>query len=705
MVGLLKTTKPCIEHDSRRSGCKFVRFEDFVNTTKDFEALRVMSEVCKQNFRKQDMALYHDEPDRRKLQKHEQSKDIRFHSFSLPDRSQDLANTIPPKRQRIVSVARHRFEPFSSKDNLVNRRSVGRFSGPHSTASNYEIAKQNKCLNQYGNLNQDHAELCSSCSNIIYRSCNRCCHFVNGDDSIVSRSSRPEIANEQGMSSVCREDCSLHIPCNVNVKQAETRGQPIRQHSSPYEKGNHGPEDKSSWDSYRPKNVINSALCGSAAIREESPRLVKNADLGDELESGLAGASAKSIVNSSSGATCNRTKIRNQTASSSANNDWTRGELTTLKVFVADEGTGSEKLAPKQLFMPPSERLKCLKFSPGQYFDVVFEEIPKGELNRLIISEVNGKENHAMAGFESVNTKENFVKELRSIFSRMPSLEEERLKERDLFEMILLAKAYFDKYEHELEEKNRKDCQLLEHIKANDEKSKSSSDIASVMEHTPLEVNSNASNGDRHEGSCYQFIGFQPINDVGEDDTVDNSEKTVADLKSVGSTDSNSVSGSVLLGSCSKEKSCETRPPSELCSFTDGNKLLEIHTVQCSDATLKKDSKYGKEQEMVVKTAKRRQCLLKERQFSSNEVRGKRGASNGGSKSVTPALKVCASDEKEIANTCTNKYSVSMDEKACKRRKHERGEEGQIRHCGVEDDEYQNGTGMECEKVKHGKFY
>ena len=692
MVGLLKISNTCVANDKPISGRNFLNFEDFENTSNGVKTDCAISKVCNQNYKRPKMALNHEDCDGSGIK--QQQEEAYFHSLNQTNRLKNSVDGKLPKRHRI-SVTRHRFEPFSSKGGLVNESLDRRFSIPNNKANDNENSMQSSFSLRYGNRTQvpQFTQSNSLHDNAFYKTCYKCCHCLNDNDVIVSRNMFSLIAKDQGQPSTCYDGSALHSEANGSGKQIENREQRNRQNACPSQTEDDVYKVSSNRSSHRTSNA---SVTGCPVLTKDDSQFAQIDDGEHEKQTGVFG-DAKNAGNLSSGANFNEIPTDNRyLIASNANNDnLNSDDLTTLKVFVADEGNECESLMPKRLFMPSNERLKCLKFNPGQYFDIVFEEIQPEELSQLI-SEVSGKENRTGTGFESANTKENFVNELKSIFRRLPSLEEERLKEEGLYEMILLAKAYFDKYERETKQEQGKDNSECKQVKGSMQSVKKSSDLTQFMEKRPPDKKSKTDCEAMNQGPCYQFVGFEPITNVHVDKSCSANGGAETVLSTVECEDCpadkktlNSFSD--LRCQFEKNKHEFTRTTNELHAFGNKGKLLE--------------NSIFKEQKKKTRK-KRRRCMLKGRnRYIAEDCRISKNYNHNAPNNLKQIVSLsCDTNEKGAANTSMKKRSVKVDGFTLKGGIGGAGEGSKIERCGTERNGDKNGTGKEDETAMNRKF-
>ena len=700
MVGLLKFANTCVANDNPISGRNFLNFEDIENASNGVKTGCVISR------KRPKMALNHDNSDGNGIKQQQHTEEAYSRRLNQINRLKNVVDGKLPKKHRI-SVTQHHFEPFSSKGGLVNQSLDRRFSLSNNKAKNDENSMQSPFSFRHGSitpvspLTHDNALR----DNGFYKGCYKCCHCLNENDVIVSRNMFPLIGKHQGKPSACC-DSALHGQSNSNGKQIESREQLNRQNSCQSQTENDISKVSLNRSPYRTSNA---SITGCPVMTKEENNQFANIGGGEhEKQTGVLGG-AKSVGNLSSGSDLNEipTDYRYLIMSNANDDNLNSDDLTTLKVFVANESNECESLMPKRLFMPPNERLKCLKFNPGQYFDIVFEELQPEELNRLI-SEVNGMKNHTITGCESANMKENFVNELKSIFRRLPSLEEERLKEEGLYEMILLAKAYFDKYEHEAKEKQESDNSQYKQMKSKIKSSKESSDLTQFIEKGPPDKKSKTSCETMNQRPCYQFVGFEPITNVHVDKSFSANGGDQASLSGVEC--KNCPADKKTLNSLSdlrcqfeKSKSEVARTSNELCTFASKGKLPENSRFRCSGASLQNDIIYHREKK---KKARKRQRLLKGRnRYIAKDSRLRKNYDRNATKSHKQIVALpCNTDEKEGANNSMKKLSINVDGITLKGRMVDAGGGSKVGNFGIDRNADKNGTGEEDDTTENCKF-
>ena len=630
MIGLLKSVNV-------RSGIKqptpdsdLLHAQETSNIEGGLDTRSVVSEVCKQNCRQQHIGLDYHEDAGSILGRKKCSKEA---CGSPPTkRFCDLTDAAPRKRLRIVSDSscRHQFEPLFSKCNLLNEyrnRSPSSFFGKSSSSGEIPQASLQCPLGTpTRHTSQQHKD--SFCDKAFYKASYKCSHCSKENNVVVETHICPVKLQESASS----ESATLSQLLNNNGKQFDLKARRTRP--------NVASTVCNTFDA-----ISNRESYGKINFSVKGEPIKPKEEKGCERQKSMYSDSEKDFVNHS---------FHSQNSNHYHVNKFRSDNLAILKAFVSNEKKGRLNLATKQLYMPSSEKPHGLKFTPRQHFDIISEDLPADETKQFV-SEFGGKKNHAKTGIRSVITKENFVKELKNIFSRLPSLKEERLKEKGVYEMILMGKAYCDKFEFESREKQDRENNPLSNWRS----ARLSNNGSPALEQRTLDTVSND-----HSPSCQLTV--EPAKAVCAHDvpSVDRGKNSVISDEVIENGCKSINASSVLQSQANKTKSKTIWTPKELTTNVNKGAFRDNKTADCSDITLNSNFKSSRKQRKLAGHSKKSYPMKESNTHEACSICSKCDdhATNTLGTVFSTSKDISSADQTSVTEASIKKHSISAKE-------------------------------------------
>lgn len=607
MVGLLKKTpvSPCSEQCKVSSDNSFSKLENAGNLLNVMDANGASESQCnRHDYERAEMAFSNENArtfgrvDRSMQIQQEHFKDPCSNGDTSTSKLQAATKESPAKRQRVVSIRRHRFEPFFSRDALLKNLYTRRLppSGRNTNTSREEQRPSPLCISQPLNRPCNIARVGRT---MLYRRCYNCGHCCNENFALFTGGLIP-VALQRAEGSLSQSPSNGKAPGTNTYRDTSARStQRIGRLANKKCDNASSEELQGSIKSKEKENDIKrmtvshtrvfcscdfghvSGQCrqhysNEQGIVKENLQRQESGDLHEINEQRQWPTSkccslpeACNVGSESSAMNRNDGHLLEEKHSLSSSvphldskicqqNDQ-NSEEATIKGYVAEsDSINEEENTEKPAYIPRKERLKCLQYSPGQFFNVSFESVSHDELKRIISGDCrNGSDTPSETEFLRGNTRESFVKELNDIFSRLAYMDEKRLEEKGVIEAIIQARAYLDRYEREMKHARSSPSR-------NVAASKGSRPDQKPCDNQPFSVPSSC---ETRQTPCYQFGGLQPItkNSNTESRFIDTTEKNTVIESSYGATDSIKASD-VLRMRC--EERCESKRKLDTASST-----------------------------------------------------------------------------------------------------------------------------------------
>ena len=644
MIGLLKSANELPGVKQPTSGSDVLHAQETSKIEGKLDTRSVVSEACKQNCKQQQIALDYHENAESILGKKKFSKETC--SSTPAKRFCDLTGAAPRKRQRIVSdtLCRHQFQPLFSKCDLVNeyrnRSPSSLYSKGSSRSEILQASLQRPIGTQTRHASKQHKDW--SFDKAFYKAFYKCSHCSKENTVVVETRICP--LKIQETPSASSESATFSQLLNDNGKQFDVK----LQHTRP----NVASMVCNTFDA-----VSNRDLYDKSNFSVKGEQIKVKEEKGCERHNGVYSDSENGLGNHS---------FRSRNSNHSHVNKSGPENLAILKAFTSNESKGQLNLTAKQLSKPSSEKPHCLKFIPRQYVDISSEDVPPDETKQSF-SEVGGMENQAKAGDRSLSTKENFVKELNNIFSRLPLVKEERLKEEGVYKMILMAQAYCDKFESESRNENdRENSPQEDNWKSARLPNRASSAVdQKILDAVSNEYERNVTSFRCVDNSLSCKLAVEPAKTVCTNDilSVDRGKISVMSDKVIENRRKGIISSSVLVSQSNEKESRNVCTREESTTFVNNEAFRNNRIVDCSDITLSSNLKSCKKQRKLAGSSKKRRTVKKSctHEACSTCMKCDDNATNTLGTVFSTSSGTSPADQTSVTEESAKKHSISVD--------------------------------------------